>query len=130
MKKLEADFDYREYATAYLYCTVFPIEKTKNGFYKCHLRYGKFKNKVIEWVIPAEYLEENGVVSASKDVFFARWLMHSFPDLVRNEEGEPIKYENGYHVVTKLKLGRLIEFWNTRVFGEGSEPFKTAKKDG
>lgn len=130
MNKLEADFDYRQYLTAYLYCRIFPIEKTKNGFYRCRLCNGKNNENVFcEWVLPAELIEENGYVEAGKDIYFARWLIRSYPDLERDENGEPIKDKHGlFHAVTKQKLGRLIEFWNTRVFGEGSEPFKTAKK--
>lgn len=130
MDKLEANFDYRRYMTAYLYCRILPVEKTKNGFYRC--RFGSVEKNddfSFEWVIPAELIEENGRVEAGKDVYFARWLIKSYSDFERDENGEPLKDENGqFRPVIKQKLGRLIEFWNTRVFGEGSEPFKTAKK--
>lgn len=129
MKQLKADFDYKHYLTIYVYCTVFPIEKTKNGFYKCHLRYNKDeKDCVIEWIIPAEYLEEKGSVKASKDVYFARWLARTVPEIMKDENGNEVKDEDGnIKVEKKLHLGRLIEFWNTRVFGVGSEPFETSK---
>lgn len=126
MKKLVADFDFREYATAYVFCHVFPVEKTKNGFYKCRLSFEQYSKKEksvversIEWIIPAEYLEENGCVTANNDIYFARFLIKTHPDLYRDEDGNPKldKYGNpraGYF----MHLGKLIEFWNTRVFGK------------
>lgn len=129
MEKLEADFDYSEYCTVYLYCTVFPLEKTQNGYYKCHFCYKEEdKEHPLIWVLPANLIEENGHVEATKDIYFARWLVKEYSDLARDGNGEPIKKGGLYHAISRLKLGRLIEFWNTRVFGEGSEPFKTAKK--
>ena len=116
-----ADFDFREYLTAYVFCTVFPIEKTKNGFYKCRLNYKRYNKieKSIEWVIPAQYLEENGHVTANHDIYFARWLVRQDPDVYRDENGEPKKDVYGQvRVGMFLHFGRLIEFWNTRIFGK------------
>ena len=124
MKQLKADFDYREYLTVYAYCTVFPIEKTNNGFFKCLLtmkknRGGSWK---VEWVIPAEYLGDGGKVVASKDLFFARWLAKSRPEILKNKDGKEILDKYGQMIVKeRLHLGQLIEFWNTRVFGPGSD---------
>ena len=38
MEKLTAEFNYKRYLTMYFYCTVFPLEKTKEGFFKCQLK--------------------------------------------------------------------------------------------
>ena len=78
--------------------------------------------------VVTEYLEEKGSVRASKDVYFVRWLARTVPEIVKDEDGNEVKDEDGnIKVENKLHLGRLIEFWNTRVFGEGSDPLETSK---
>lgn len=121
MEKLTADFDFRKYLTVYMYCTVFPLEKTTNGFFKCRLIYDK--DKSVEWIIPAEYLGDNGRVVASKDVFFARFIARTRPIILKDKDGVELRDKNGQiRIEERLFLGKLIEFWNTRVFGPGSDP--------
>lgn len=124
MEKLTADFDYKKYLTVYMYCTVFPLEKTTNGFFKCRLSYKKENRKTeyIEWIIPAEYLGDNGRVEASKDVFFARFIARTRPIVLKDKDGVELRDKYGnVRVEERLFLGKLIEFWNTRVFGPGSD---------
>ena len=130
MERLTANFDYKKYLTVYLYCTVFPLEKTTNGFFKCRLSYNKESGETasIEWIIPAEYLGDGGRVVASKDVYFARFLARTRPIVLKDEDGVELRDKYGnIRVENRLFLGKLIEFWNTRVFGVGSEPFETSK---
>lgn len=126
MKQLKADFDYSRYLTAFAYCTVFPLEKTKNGFYKCRLTFGKKEHDKVDWIIPLEYLEENGHLMYNKDdVYFARWLVRNVPEVEIDENGKQVLDENGSPKIKELMhFGRLIEFWNTRVFGAGSDQSK------
>ena len=114
---------------AYFYCRVFPLEKTKNGFYKCRLSFLDGK-KSIEWVIPAKYLEENGHVEASQDVYFARFrIMHGY-EIVKDENGEVVKTSNGEPKIEQvMKLGRMIDFWNTRVYGVPSDAYLNGLED-
>lgn len=124
MEKLTADFDYKKYLTVYMYCTVFPLEKTTNGFFKCRLSYKKENRKTecIEWIIPAEYLGDNGRVEASKDVFFARFIARTRPIVLKDKDGVELRDKYGnVRVEERLFLGKLIEFWNTRIFGPGSD---------
>ena len=121
MEKLTADFDFRKYLTVYMYCTVFPLEKTTNGFFKCRLTYDKEKS--VEWIIPAKYLGDNERVVASKDVFFARFIARTRPIILKDKDGVELRDKNGQiRIEDRLFLGKLIEFWNTRVFGPGSDP--------
>lgn len=125
MEKLTADFDFRKYLTVYMYCTVFPLEKTTNGFFKCRLSYEDKNKKIesVEWIIPAEYLGDDGRVEASKDVFFARFIARTRPVVLKDENGVELRDKYGnIRVKDCLFLGKLIEFWNTRVFGPGSDP--------
>ena len=128
MEKLTADFNYKRYLTMYFYCTVFPLEKTKEGFFKCQLKAKQKEGgeEVIEWIIPAEYLGENGRVVASRDIFFARFMVKSRPVVLKDENGVDLKDKYGnVRVEERLFLSRLIEFWNTRVFGPGSDTLES-----
>lgn len=125
MKALKSDIDFksRHYLTIVTYCRVLPLEKTKNGYYKCKLYYdNEDLNKTIDWVIPAEYLEENGRFESNQDVYFARWLLRESHEVVTDENGKE-QYDDFGNVKVKTVhyLGKLVEFWNTRVFGLGSD---------
>lgn len=113
MEALRQKISYKHYLTLHLYCRVFVLSKTKNGYYKCHLIYQtKDENETfIEWVIPKQYLEENGHYVQSQDIYFARWLLTTAYDVVKDENGnEELKQY--------FRLGRMINFWNTRIFGK------------
>lgn len=111
MEALRAGFDFSHYLTVYMLCRVFPLSKTKNGYYKCRLIYNsKGKEEFVEWAIPAQYLEENGHFETSQDVYYARFHTNMKYEIVKDENGN----EEVKQIIT---LGRMIEFWNTRVYG-------------
>lgn len=125
MKALRSDIDFktRKILTVVGYFHILPLEKTKNGYYKCELFYDKNgEKKFFEWVIPSEYLEENGHFQSSKDVYFARWFVSETRNIAKDEAGKVIYDDDGnIKIESVYLLGRLVEFWNTRVFGVGSD---------
>ena len=119
------------WASVYFFCHVFPTEKTINGYYKCDLIYDTLKGqKTLKWVIPAEYLEENGHVEVRQDVYFARFFLRSTMDWERDEKGNEIKDENGNRkAISVFLFGKMIDFWNVRLFGEPTQDYLDGKID-
>ena len=119
------------WVTGYFFCRVFPLEKTTNGYYKCNLIYDTLKGqKTLKWVIPAEYLEENGYVEVNQDVYFARFFLNQTMDWERDEKGNEIRDSEGNRKSrTVFLFGKMIDFWNTRIFGEPTQDYLDGKVD-
>ena len=114
------------------FCHVFPLKKSKNNFYKCSLTYKSSdgNDNSVEWSIPAKYLEENGHFEVNNDVYFARFRVSVKWEIEKDEDGNIIKDKNGEPKVRQiLCLGRMIDFWNTRIFGEPSEDYLHGSED-
>ena len=119
------------WAVAEIYCRVFPLSKCKNGFYKCRLTYNSKSGECnIEWAIPGKYIEEDGHAVASNDVFFARFLLTDKWETEKDEDGNIVKNEFGEPKSRQvLVLGRMIDIWNTRIFGEPTKKYLDGLED-
>ena len=119
------------WATVEIYCHVFPLSKSKNGFYKCRFSYqSKSGECSFEWAIPGKYIEENGCVVASSDVFFARFFLTDKWETEKDKDGNIVKNEFGDPKARQVfVLGRMIDFWNTRIFGKPTRKYLDGLED-
>ena len=131
MEKLKFGKQSGHWLCIYMFCRVFPLKKSRNDFYKCRLTYKTNDGEnSVEWSIPAKYLEENGCFTVSNDLYFARFRVSQKWEIEKDEDGNMIKDENGEPKVRQiLCLGKMIDFWNTRVFGSPSENYLHGSED-